>query len=469
MKDQTKYILLAIFIIVIFFMLYNNDTNHEGFTTSTNGFPGYGMWCTNQNCLNNDFMPQGLNRIYIGDFANDADGIPKKKGGETIYMDEDDLKNIKGSTGGSPIIFITSSGENAKKAAAADLIKLYQGGFEFDGLDFDMEGELGVKGDPTAAAGLLENCMQVVQTVSAAIKKPLYVQFTVLAGASPEGVTTWGSPYADIVRKYSGSSSVKQFNLALMLYGGSMTSDGWGCTSHKTGPTFNFIDLWLTKPELAPYKNQIILAMTPLGMEGDKGKCFMQSFIDYVNDNNLSGINFWQSSGMPCTVCQLMTDEKTYPGVKDILATPKGLFKSLICKKNSCPPPPAAGSSRCGANWADANGRCGTKCPSNTDTECTNGEHCFASLDMTPCNKTATDIQMLNTNMNSPHIQHIHKHYHDASDLISPQNNTMIIDGLLDELGNKLKQQFKYDNAIYKNSAKSNMNNNLVGAPISMN
>jgi hypothetical protein len=39
------------------------------------------------------------------------------------------------------------------------------------------------------------------------------------------------------------------------------------------------------------------------------------------------------------------------------------------------------GTARCGKNWGDANGRCGTSCPSKTNAECTvAGETCFASL-----------------------------------------------------------------------------------------
>jgi hypothetical protein len=39
------------------------------------------------------------------------------------------------------------------------------------------------------------------------------------------------------------------------------------------------------------------------------------------------------------------------------------------------------GTARCGVDWGDANGRCGTSCPSKTNAECTvAGETCFASL-----------------------------------------------------------------------------------------
>merc|ERR1719188_2196630 len=36
--------------------------------------------------------------------------------------------------------------------------------------------------------------------------------------------------------------------------------------------------------------------------------------------------------------------------------------------------------SRCGNGWSDANSRCSTPCPSQTDNECSNGETCFADL-----------------------------------------------------------------------------------------
>ena len=39
------------------------------------------------------------------------------------------------------------------------------------------------------------------------------------------------------------------------------------------------------------------------------------------------------------------------------------------------------GTARCGKDWGDANGRCGTSCPSKTNAECTTaGETCYASL-----------------------------------------------------------------------------------------
>ena len=40
-------------------------------------------------------------------------------------------------------------------------------------------------------------------------------------------------------------------------------------------------------------------------------------------------------------------------------------------------------TSRCGANWTDAQSRCGTYCVS--DTHCPDGETCFGSLAQSPC------------------------------------------------------------------------------------
>lgn len=40
---------------------------------------------------------------------------------------------------------------------------------------------------------------------------------------------------------------------------------------------------------------------------------------------------------------------------------------------------------RCGADWADANGKCGTAC--HYDSDCPSGEKCFAGLDQGPCGK----------------------------------------------------------------------------------
>ena len=41
------------------------------------------------------------------------------------------------------------------------------------------------------------------------------------------------------------------------------------------------------------------------------------------------------------------------------------------------------GSARCGTSWEDANSKCGTPCPSLTDSECPQGETCFASITCT--------------------------------------------------------------------------------------
>lgn len=41
---------------------------------------------------------------------------------------------------------------------------------------------------------------------------------------------------------------------------------------------------------------------------------------------------------------------------------------------------------RCGINFADANGRCGTQCPRGVDAECPAGQRCFAQLSTAPCN-----------------------------------------------------------------------------------
>ncbi|KAI9363420.1 hypothetical protein DFJ73DRAFT_512447 [Zopfochytrium polystomum] len=40
---------------------------------------------------------------------------------------------------------------------------------------------------------------------------------------------------------------------------------------------------------------------------------------------------------------------------------------------------------RCGKGWPDADGKCGTPCPSGLDKECPAGETCFASLNTAPC------------------------------------------------------------------------------------
>jgi len=47
-------------------------------------------------------------------------------------------------------------------------------------------------------------------------------------------------------------------------------------------------------------------------------------------------------------------------------------------------------TARCGSSWGDANGKCGTPCPSLTDAECTNGETCSADLSVLPCDNGST-------------------------------------------------------------------------------
>jgi hypothetical protein len=50
----------------------------------------------------------------------------------------------------------------------------------------------------------------------------------------------------------------------------------------------------------------------------------------------------------------------------------------------SNPPSSGTGSAiRCGSDWSTANTACGRSC--TTDADCTNGNRCYASLDMTPC------------------------------------------------------------------------------------
>ena len=147
-------------------------------------------------------------------------------------MDGTDLKNIKSSTGGGALVYVTVAGQGAKAASDQDLIRLYQGGFEFDGLDFDMEGELGQETGKTPVQ-LLDRCIGSAAVVSKAVGKPLYVQITVQGGRSPEGDTAWAAPYTAMRDKYKGGGGtfVKQFNLSLMMYGDSMTSSGWpSCT-----------------------------------------------------------------------------------------------------------------------------------------------------------------------------------------------------------------------------------------------
>ncbi|KAI8616131.1 lysozyme-like domain-containing protein [Chytriomyces sp. MP71] len=46
---------------------------------------------------------------------------------------------------------------------------------------------------------------------------------------------------------------------------------------------------------------------------------------------------------------------------------------------------------RCGSSWEDANKNCGTFCPNNVDRECSDGEKCYADLDVSVCNGSGSE------------------------------------------------------------------------------
>ena len=52
---------------------------------------------------------------------------------------------------------------------------------------------------------------------------------------------------------------------------------------------------------------------------------------------------------------------------------------------NSAPPTPKR--NYCGNGWSDANFKCDRQCPGGQDSECNNGEQCFANLSNCPVNK----------------------------------------------------------------------------------
>jgi hypothetical protein len=54
------------------------------------------------------------------------------------------------------------------------------------------------------------------------------------------------------------------------------------------------------------------------------------------------------------------------------------------------PAPTTASSTRCGLNWGDANGKCGTPC--QNDGPCA-GQRCYADLSMAPCNRALADTE----------------------------------------------------------------------------
>eukprot|EP01127_Copromyxa_protea_P010628 TRINITY_DN25_c0_g1_i2.p1 TRINITY_DN25_c0_g1~~TRINITY_DN25_c0_g1_i2.p1 ORF type:complete len:193 (-),score=43.67 TRINITY_DN25_c0_g1_i2:62-640(-) len=53
------------------------------------------------------------------------------------------------------------------------------------------------------------------------------------------------------------------------------------------------------------------------------------------------------------------------------------------CPHAPTAPREATSPQRCGANWYDADNKCGVECPKGIDGECPDGEYCFR--DVTPC------------------------------------------------------------------------------------
>ena len=122
------------------------------------------------------FIPHGLDAVMIGVFeptGSGNTGIPKNYGGAELQI-------LKKYAGANADVFLSLGGMNAvspvgaKKHNIKPILDLYHRGFEFDGLDFDMEGpELG-----DHDFSLLQ-CLEVAKEVAEKIGTQLKVHFTI--------------------------------------------------------------------------------------------------------------------------------------------------------------------------------------------------------------------------------------------------------------------------------------------------
>jgi hypothetical protein len=265
----------------------------EGFSNSSNKI-NYGIWCMNQNCLDQAMIPRGVKRVYVGAFEGDGDGIPKKVGGGSDHMTDVELEKIK-KLSGADEIFVTVGGNDAVEANAENLIKLYnEEKFHFTGLDFDNEGLLKHNSFETFVA-------DTVTKVSKGIGKPLDVQFTILAG--DKTYDTYLDDYNKTKKKFlTQPTIVNSFKIALMLYGTKMDDSNWGLSScgATTNQTATSIAKWINSG-IKP--SDIILGMTPALQNN---KCYFDYFSNIVTKKGLAGINFWQAG----TVCSVIGDAK---------------------------------------------------------------------------------------------------------------------------------------------------------------
>ena len=303
MKLTGKHYFLIAFIIFLFLAFcYNKTSIVEGFKGSClEDKVKYGCWAANQNATNGQ-VPSGLSRVYVGNFQPNTDAIPQSQGapnktGENTWMTKKDFDKIK-SDNPNAEIFVTLGGEGVvfNDATVIDklpskLVKFYQNGFQFDGLDFDMESDFRNAG--------FDKCVSIVKEVENGIGKSLKTQFTILSGMCNGKTIADGCTYqtsTDEVDWLKNNASSYDY-LGLMLYGASMTSVGYGINCNTdgdaSGPTIDIIYKWLNA--LGNNKTKIILGMTA----ADNKDCYVEAFEKIVKTNCLSGISLWQA-GIIC-------------------------------------------------------------------------------------------------------------------------------------------------------------------------
>jgi hypothetical protein len=280
----------------------------------------YGVWCENQNCLDSTMLPHGLSQVNCGGFGASGVLVPSDWDhitGAPSPMNASDLLNIKQNSGATTV-YVTVGGSNT--GAAKDktvwvnaLVDLYQKGFTYDGLDFDLEGSF-------APPITLADCASIANTVATKIGpgKKLKIQFTVQG--KQDNVKPLGDAFNDLDQtKYP---QISDYKLAIMLYGQSMYEPtpppGWGLdcsttpsTATTTGATIDTINKWRAK-----VKNpaDIILGMTSnINSPGNYDECYIKTFEDQVTKNKLAGINVWQASVKLCDVINEVYSSCTFP------------------------------------------------------------------------------------------------------------------------------------------------------------
>lgn len=70
-------------------------------------------------------------------------------------------------------------------------------------------------------------------------------------------------------------------------------------------------------------------------------------------------------------------------------------LKACTSDPSTAVPSAPAKSVRCGTSWADANGRCGSTCPGGSDSECPSGQRCFRDVSVTVCGSNANEATVV--------------------------------------------------------------------------